>query len=453
MKFLSKDWFKSKIEQAVISVTEKTVTSKISKIMEEIENEDDVEDIPPYKNLIYINNTLTIIFHDNEMLTYEVTEDIVDKVKNAKTRQEVLSLVTSKERREEILKSMEIANKFDILIESGEFTSDGGCIYMKGIKRSLPELLINKFYEILTEIKEDDEFEEGENWQDSLANNEIFNSYKRFWQKCCLNPNAKSAEDLYGFLQKHNFKIDKHGNFYAYRRVESKGNENKELVEFVSNTYTKVKAIWKKSPKSYTVGKDSDGEYSIYLNSASKNWESIGNLEELYLDLPNMKENSYTSNYTGKENYRIGEVISMPRHEGDDDNTRACSRGFHGAEPTLYSYASFGDKVALMIVNPIDILAIPESGKFRCCRWFFAAVLDENEDRIVDDDDFHVTDLGDVFESKCLENLEEHVREAYAEEVQRHTFDVTNISTEEISDICKDLSKIQKEINSRVQSI
>ena len=40
-----------------------------------------------------------------------------------------------------------------------------------------------------------------------------------------------------------------------------------------------------------------------------------------------MKGNSYTSAHTGREDYKIGEVISMPRQNGDDNNQVSCSKG------------------------------------------------------------------------------------------------------------------------------
>jgi len=103
------------------------------------------------------------------------------------------------------------------------------------------DILINAFAELYTRGIQDVE--------ETLD----FISLKKFWLKCCLNPNAQSAEDLYEFLTHHKVKIDRHGNFYAYRRVVSTARENKELVEFISNTYNKIKGVWKKKPSDYMV--------------------------------------------------------------------------------------------------------------------------------------------------------------------------------------------------------
>ena len=70
-----------------------------------------------------------------------------------------------------------------------------------------------------------------------------------------------------------------------------------------------------------------------------------------------MQENRYTSAHTGEEDYRVGNVISMPRNEGDDNNSVSCSMGFHAASKE-YDYSGFGDQDILVIINPIDVLAV-----------------------------------------------------------------------------------------------
>jgi hypothetical protein len=55
-----------------------------------------------------------------------------------------------------------------------------------------------------------------------------------------------------------------------------------DLNDFVEEYYDKVKYVWKKNPANYTVGLSPDGEFAIYFNTSSKNWENIGNLKELY---------------------------------------------------------------------------------------------------------------------------------------------------------------------------
>jgi hypothetical protein len=237
--------------------------------------------------------------------------------------------------------------------------------------------------------------------------------------------------------------------------VVSKESTDDELIDFISNTYNKVKAIWKKSPNNYYVFLEDDGSYSISTNSESYGISKrIGTLTDLYLDLPNMASNSYTSAHTGREDYKVGSVISMPRHQGDDNNQMSCSKGFHAASKA-YDYSSFGDTPILVIINPMDVLSVPvgEFGKLRTCRWFFAMTLTEDEEHILDDEDFDVTDLGDVFEEACGQDLENYVLNSFSEEVQRHTFTIPQMSNIQINKIVKSLNQMKEEIEERVQSI
>jgi len=312
---------------------------------------------------------------------------------------------------------------------------------MKEVKsRSLPSLLVEQFILLFDKYK-----------GSFVTETEEYQSLKKFWLKCCLNPNAQSAEDLYTFLSNHQFKIDKHGNFYAYRRVVSKGTGNQKLIEFVSNTYTKVKAVWKKKPSDYVVLNRPITGYIFSKIGTEVEGEIVGNLEKLYLDLPNMQEKAYTSAHTGREDYRVGEVVSMPRQNGDDNNNISCSKGFHAASKA-YDYSGFGDTPILVIINPMDVLAVPlnEVGKLRTSRWFFAATLDKDEQYILDDEEFDVTDLGDVFEEKCLSDIENYVKNSFAEEVQRHTFSIPKISAGEITSAIHTLEKMKAAISGRV---
>lgn len=94
-----------------------------------------------------------------------------------------------------------------------------------------------------------------------------------------------------------------------------------------------------------------------------------------------------------------------------------------------------------------------EVGKLRVCRWFFATTLPQDEQYILDDEDFDVTDLGDLFEEKCMTGIEEYVQNSFVEEVKRHTFTIPSISASEIRGIVLSLEQMQDEIKERVQSI
>lgn len=177
----------------------------------------------------------------------------------------------------------------------------------------------------------------------------------------------------------------------------------------------------------------------------------IGNLDTLYLDLPNMTENRYTDAHTRTMDYRVGEIASIPRDKCDNNNNVSCSMGLHAASKK-YNYNGFGDTPILMIINPMDAVAVPlgEVGKLRVSRFFFAMTLNEEDGYILDDEDFDVTYLGDVFEEKCLSTIKEHVHKSFAEEVNRHTFNIPQISNFDIANISDSLREMYDVIKNRV---
>lgn len=103
----------------------------------------------------------------------------------------------------------------------------------------------------------------------------------------------------------------------------------------------------------------------------------------------------------------------------------------------------------------MDVLSVPvgEVGKMRTCRWFFAMTLPEDEKFILDDDDFDVTELGDIFEEQCSTDLVNYVHNSIAEEVKRHTFSIPKLSGKDITNIVSSLDNMKKELTKRVSII
>jgi len=56
-------------------------------------------------------------------------------------------------------------------------------------------------------------------------------------------------------------------------------------------------------------------EYEYTITVPVNHGEKIGNLVELYLDLPNREENRFTDDWTKSFDIRIGQVTSMPKEE------------------------------------------------------------------------------------------------------------------------------------------
>jgi len=443
-KFLSLEWFLEKLH--LKKVEEKVAEEKITN-----------KEQRPFSVIRMVNNTITVVLNDGSILTKPNATDLdfdlciaattVAELKEAMAGKEAPKKKEEPDFKEKLTAEdvKSIVTGYDLIKSHPEFTVIGNNVYWGEAKRTVPQQLLEAVCRIVENQGTPLTIEE-------TLTNVNYLSLKKFWMKCCLNPNAQSAEDLYTFLSHHKFKIDRHGNFYAYRKVVSRKNSlNKDLNEFISNTYIKVRAVWKKSPKNYMVV-FSGGEYGFLPKDKVRDGDvAIGSLDELYINLPNTTEMSYTSAHTGLEDYRIGEVISMPRNEGDDNNSVSCSRGFHAASKA-YDYSGFGDTFILMIINPFDVLSVPrgEVGKLRTCRWFFACVLDEKERYILDETSFDVTDLGDIFEEKCMTNLSEHIELSVAQEVKRHTFHIPKWEEGEVIRIISTMEEMTSILKNRV---
>lgn len=451
---LSLSWFKSEkkreLENLIIE-GQKLQNDILTKELEKVS----VPDARPCKTIKLVGDVLTVVFHDGSLVSKSnATVEDFHKAKAATSEYELLSIVSStnkvkvetlKTEEVEIQQTIKALEGLEVLSLSYDFEIRDNSVYMKNsddvtIERSLPALLVAEFARLLSL---------GKNMQI-----EEYQALKKFWLKCCLNPNAQSAEDLYTFLTHHQFRIDKHGNFYAYRNVVSLSTDNKQLVEFVSNTYNKIKAVWKKKPADFWVHKNHETGELTFSKHEFSDQNDLGNLEELYKNLPTMQIKNYTDSHTHTFDYKVGSSISMPRFDGDDSNNVSCSKGFHAASKA-YDYSSFGDTPILVIINPMDVLAVPlgEVGKLRTCRWFFASILSQEEKYILDDKDFNVSELGDIFEEECQKDMANYVQNSFVEEVKRHTFQLPNISNREITSIVNSLEFMKKSISNRVSEI
>ena len=76
--------------------------------------------------------------------------------------------------------------------------------------------------------------------------------------------------------------------------------------------------------------------------------------------------------------------------------------------------------------------------------------LEKDEKYILDEEDFNVLELGDIYNEKCFEDIEEHVKNGFTEEVKRHTFTLPTLSSKELSRIINSLEEMTNVINNRV---
>ncbi len=443
--------------------------------------------LKPYSNIKFVNNVLTVVLNDGNIISkHPATADDFQRARNARNEVELFAVCMVQEVYDDKRTKEQEIEKLKALAEGAKklasypdyFEVRDGSVYVKGISRSLPPLLVEEFLLVISK----------HNPLVALDCNDNFTALYNFWMWCCLNPRAEVADKLFNFLKKNSFKITKQGFFTALRNVVTI-HGGTELVQFVSETYNKVKAVWKKSPDKYTVFLE-DGEYSIvhdddlhddewttcgycygdgcddedgecptcqgeggYDDVVEKEYgEKIGNLTELYMDLPNRTENRFTDAHTGKFDIRVGQVVHM-----DPDkcrwNTDDCgAEGLHFTSDEIH-YVGCGDQSVLVLINPMKVVGIGES-KGRC--WEYLPIMTVPRDEattLLHDLDFDALELDEEFTIKEMIGLKDKVVDGFTAEAKKYSVNFPTVSMEEVSNIVDNLNRMQYIISTRVNKI
>ena len=500
---LSLKWFKSAIERTI----EKVVENKIEQAFDQLDKqqEEGVQTpssnntwystntntavTKPYLNIKMVNDTLTIVLNDGNIITKSpANADDFTKAKTCTTEACLLNLVGSpeiqSERRKaeaEYEKAKAIQRGAEYLATLDQFEMKNNALYLKGINRSLPPLLVEEFLEVVGKHGNTD--------------NDEFNALHRFFMWCCLNPRAEVANDLFNFLKKNSFSITKQGFFVALRNVVTLHGST-ELVQFVSNAYNKVKAVWKKKPDEYHVFLE-NGEYKMVHGDAmykketctcsycdgtgtipecdeeyddseecpecngtgeyedlvlAVEGENIGNLTELYLDLPNRAENRFTDAHTKTFDIRIGRPVNMPMEDCNWSRADCAHAGLHFTSDEIH-YVGCGDTSVLILINPMKVVGIGES-KGRCYEYLpIMTVPREEATEILHDLDFDTLELDESYAIRELQNLAEKAKEGFTAEAKKHDFNLPALSAVEVYTIVKSLDEIKQEISKRIVKI
>jgi hypothetical protein len=487
---LSLKWFKSAIERTI----EKVVENKIEQAFNELDNEEG-QTAPsyhssgkPYLNIKMVNDTLTIVMNDGNIITKSPATSLdFNAARDCRTEACLFDLVSTQEVKDErrkaeaeYEKAKAIQRGAEYLATLEEFEMKHGSLYLKGISRSLPPLLVEEFLEVVG--------------RHGGTKNDEFNALHRFFMWCCLNPRAEVADKLFNFLKKNSFSITKQGFFVALRNVVTL-HGGTELVQFVSNAYNKVKAVWKKKPDEYHVflengeykmvhgdamykketctcyycdGTGTVPEYDEYDDSEecpecngtgeyedlvlAVKGENLGNLTELYLDLPNRAENRFTDAYTKTFDIRIGRPVSMPMEKCRWNTDDCGAEGLHFTSDEIH-YVGCGDTSVLVLINPMKVVGIGES-KGRCYEYLpiMTVPTDEATD-ILHDLDFDTLELDESYAVRELDNLAEKAKEGFTAEAKKYDFNLPALSAVEVYTIVKSLDEIKQEISKRIVEI
>ena len=513
---LSLKWFKSAIERTI----EKVVENKIEQAFNELDKEEEVKYpyfnpkinwnsngttlvasssstsyTKPYLNIKMVNDTLTIVMNDGNIITKSpATSEHFNAARDCKTESCLFDLVSTQEIKDErrkaeaaYEKAKAIQRGAEYLATLEEFEMKNGSLYLKGINRSLPPLLVEEFLEVVG--------------KHGNTNSDEFNALHRFFMWCCLNPRAEVANDLFNFLKKNSFSITKQGFFVALRNVVTLHGST-ELVQFISNAYNKVKAVWKKKPDEYFVFLDK-GEYKMVHEDAiykeetctcsycdgsgtipcddydedyaedgedscdccecdgcgefteavcQQNGENLGNLTELYLDLPNRAENRFTDAHTKTFDIRIGRPVSMPMEECNWSRADCAHAGLHFTSDEIH-YVGCGDTSVLILINPMKVVGIGDS-KGRCYEYLpIMTVPSDEATEILHDLDFDTLELDESYAVRELDNLVEKAKEGFTAEAKKYDFNLPALSAVEVYTIVKSLDEIKKEISKRIVTI
>ena len=461
--------------------------------------------LKPYSNIKFVNDVLTIILNDGNIVSkYPATIDDFNRARNSKTEMELFTVCSSKEGLEEKRKFEEEVKRNESLsagikslidFAEDEFEERDGALYMTGIDRSMPQLLIEEFIILFQEDWNDDEV------------NERWEGLKRFWMWCCLNPRAEVADELFRFLKDNSFRITKQGFFVALRNVVTL-HGGADFVHFVSNSYNKVKAVWKKSPDNYGVflqngeyklvhhddyfkeethktttcpdclgegGWDADDEDREFYDFDDDRWleceqcggsgevdeyehtntwtvdhgERIGNLTDLYLDLPNRAENRFTDDWTKTFDIRVGVPVKMPMEECNWSTQDCAAAGLHFTADQIH-YVGCGDQSMLVLINPMKVVGIGQH-KGRCYEYLPIMTVPRNEaTSILHDLDFDTMQLDDSYAIQELDNLAEKVKEGFAAEAKKYNFNFPTINPQTVENIIASLDEMKQVIGGRV---
>ena len=490
---LSLKWFKSAIERTI----EKVVENKIEQAFNQLDNEEG-QTAPsyhssekPYLNIKMVNDTLTIVMNDGNIITKAPATSVdFDAARDCRTEACLFDLVSTQEVKDErrkaeaeYEKAKAIQKGAEYLATLEEFEMKDGSLYLKGINRSLPPLLVEEFLEVVG--------------KHGGTNSDEFNALHRFFMWCCLNPRAEVTDKLFGFLKKNSFSITKQGFFVALRNVVTLHGSN-ELVQFVSNAYNKVKAVWKKNPADYFVFLQ-NGEYKMVHKDAMfkdelascsycdgsgtipaddygdgyedsdecpecdgngeyvdttrvDHGEEIGNLTDLYLDLPNRAENRFTDAHTQTFDIRIGRPVNMPMEDCNWSTADCAHAGLHFTSDEIH-YVGCGDTSVLILINPMKVVGIGES-KGRCYEYLpIMTVPREEATEILHDLDFDTLELDESYAVRELDNLAEKAKEGFTAEAKKYDFNLPALSAVEVYTIVKSLDEIKQEISKRIVEI
>jgi hypothetical protein len=245
----------------------------------------------------------------------------------------------------------------------GRFEFDGGRkMYLRGTTDPIPNFLAKRLLKWMEEKLP----------LDGLVS---------FWKHLLLNPDKAVRKQLYSFLEHNGHPITDKGYFLAYKACQVKKRYDKktgeEVVQFSYDEDTGEQD--KKYNQSLTFAPYHSGPHGMVI--------------------------------------KVGEPITMPREECDNDPNATCSRGLHVGSMDYVHDFGYGSGVILeVLVSPRNVIAVPadyENTKMRCCEYFPIAVNNGENENVYLESDYSGFDAKSM--KKDLEDYEEAKRKQISE--------------------------------------
>ena len=197
----------------------------------------------PYKSLRLIGDLVIVVLNDSTNISKDGGLDLYDKVKLCTTEEEVLELFSDTIKDEQIF-GKDLIKPTDLAIfnKYNDFQVRVDEVYIKNISYPIPPIIVAAFIEILEKME----------FSKTTKLEKEYNALMMFTLKLMTNPIESSRLDALKFIRLNDIRITDKGNLVAYRGIVSTGTKNKELINFVSKEYVKIKT-WKKAVSKYEV--------------------------------------------------------------------------------------------------------------------------------------------------------------------------------------------------------
>ncbi len=388
---------------------------------------------------------IDVVFTDGDVISGVVEQYIYEQIRNATSKEEVLNLLIPKnskgsdydlDKEEDDIKT-QIAPIVSILSEIDDFEVVGEDVFLKGVKSiAIPSSIVAEFIRIVSEMDKNREKDYGLEYISKDADlGEEYNSLLMFTYKLLLNPLSSSRQDCLNYVKKYDIKLTNTGNMIMYRRIVSVDDSNKDLIEFVSKQYLKVKS-WKKSPKNYEVF-DDNGLVIIQREKRHDYNNHKGNLAELYNNLSQLKENRYTDDYTRSYDIRIGEVYKIREEDIDVNKHGSCGGALHVADGKVFNYKSFGDTPVAVLVDPRHVYKMDSgySGKIGVKQMFVMSITEQDYSRnYIDIDSQAVVNFDELYHNQSIDELQEALKNKSFEPISVST-EVTELTIKEVANV------------------